>query len=369
MMIDNIAKEVICFKGNFPVGNLCIYIDCGANRDNKKNGISHIYIKLLSSQYMSNVKDDNFRCVGYTDYMYTVINITFTESETNLQKLIEAIHIQDITSEEGNIFYEKSKKEIIMECKLRKDEIKKSLKVNSFIADKRIDYVPLGNIKMINSISYLEIIDFLRSNYRDFRCVFLLKQSHNIDSFCKEKDKTDNFQRIFDNNIHGIHTCKISNDNKQKSYFQIRNNTHIYYLCMALIEHVFIKKIENQLGLNVYFMKKKISNVNLYEILCLENKSKNMNDVVQFIINNKINEEDLISTKEEFIKHLHDDTLVDLNYAINNIINYFVYGESLLLDEKYIQKVIADLKRISISQVNQIKNETFNSSYWILLGY
>lgn len=42
MMIDNIAKEVICFKGNFPVGNLCIYIDCGANRDNKKNGISHM---------------------------------------------------------------------------------------------------------------------------------------------------------------------------------------------------------------------------------------------------------------------------------------------------------------------------------------
>lgn len=117
MMIDNIAKEVICFKGNFPVGNLCIYIDCGANRDNKKNGISHMcehfYIKLLSSQYMSNVKDDNFRCVGYTDYMYTVINITFTESETNLQKLIEEYIFKILPLKKEIFFMRKVKKKLL----------------------------------------------------------------------------------------------------------------------------------------------------------------------------------------------------------------------------------------------------------------
>lgn len=58
---------------------------------------------------------------------------------------------------------------------------------------------------------------------------------------------------------------------------------------------------------------------------------------------------------------------MDLNYAINNVINHFVYGETILVNG--IEKIIQRVKRISLESVNQVTKYVFWSDFVAFIGY
>jgi hypothetical protein len=322
MKLEDVAKEVICIDGNFPVGCLCIYIDCGAYKElSEKSGISHLcehfFIKLLSNQYRNKKNDDKFSCMGYTDYMYTTIIITFTENYANLIDMIKAINITEDTLNIGKKYFNQCKSEIIKECKDREDDIEKSLKVNSFITNNAVDYVPLGNIEAIGTISYEEFIEFFQINYCNFRCVLLLKQLYNVNNYYFKKSKENNICNIHNNDMIKIRKYRISDQGKQKIYFHIEHEIQANYIDLSLVEYILSEKIKTQLGFNVYFMKKKISDIYIYEILCVNSGDKKVSDdIINFITNYKIKESDLSYAKQEFISQLQENSVIDLSYAI-----------------------------------------------------
>ena len=117
-------------------------------------------------------------------------------------------------------------------------------------------------------------------------------------------------------------------------------------------------------------MKKSISEKFMYEIICIDSREENIGaKIYDLITGYELNESDIYQAKREIILHLKSNRLFDLNYAINNIINHFIYNENFLLNDEQIRDVIVKIEDITFVQLQQIKKEVFHAEYCILLGY
>lgn len=365
-----ILKNIKCVTGNYSTGCLCIYITCGANDEPRdKNGLSHLcehfYIKLLSNKYLSAVRDVNFRCVGYTDYMYTIINILFTENEINLNHVIKALDVREKDLYIGQDYFEKSRTEVISECKIRNKCISESVIANSYLTNGNVNYVPLGDVDSICSINYKEFAKFFKHKYCDFQCFFLLQNSYEsleVRTLKHQKAK---------NKSHKVSVAGkylISDLCKQKIYYRITIEDYVYNLCIAILEYIIGNKVLS--NMDISFMKKSISEKFMYEIICIDSREENIGaKIYDLITGYELNESDIYQAKREIILHLKSNRLFDLNYAINNIINHFIYNENFLLNDEQIRDVIVKIEDITFVQLQQIKKEVFHAEYCILLGY
>lgn len=369
-----ISKNIMCVTGNYATGCLCIYIDCGANDEPKdKNGLSHLcehfYIKLLSDKYLSAVQDVNFRCVGYTDYMYTVITILFTENEINFNHVINALEIKEKDLYIGQDYFEKSRTEIISECKIRNKHIAESVLANSYLTNGKVNYVPLGKIDSICSINYKQFAKFFIHKYCNFQCFCLLQNSYKGHHKSQEV-RTLKCRKVKNKSYKVSVTGKylISNLCKQKIYYRIMIKDCIYNLCIAILEYIIENKVLSNLGIS--FMKKCISKKFMYEIICIDSREENIGIKIHDLITEyKLKESDIYQAKREIILHLKNNKLFDLNHGINNIINHLVYNENFLLNDEQICDVIVKIESITFLQLQQIKKEVFHAEYCILLGY
>ncbi len=384
-------RKLIKVVGDTTYTKIYLILNNGVNIDPKdKLGISHlcehIFIESVSSKYTEKVRDSYFQSMGFTNYEHTVLTFSISSNQGNVECLI------DILSELINGHYLKSeyiqkcKMDVIRECNIKQKESEYSLKINKFITDDNINYLPIGDSYKIIHIGKEDIKAFLPQYYDSFSLVIF----HHKDINVEISEKLVPNKTIFQNSFK-TYCCQNTKEktskvlNIQSDY---QKNLRIYFkqtksdytfkekVAQCLIEIIINYKIcsylhiKNEQYIPIVFRRKVINDDYSFIVMCMDGYEKNLKDnFVGYLLDIPISKEDFIQSKDTFILFLNETIDIDDTYVFNSIFHYLIYNEAPSITEEQINQLRRIMKEITLDDIIKLKEEIFTNDYKVVISY
>lgn len=384
-------NKFIQISGDYKFAHIHLFLNIGANSDpyNKK-GLSHlcehIFIESIIEAYSNKIIDKNFNCMGYTDYDYTVFKFIVSNTNEHVTCLLKML-CEYINGFSVNLRYiEKCKPEVIKEFTDRKEEVRRSLKINSFLTENKIDYVPMGRIDDIYKLSIEDIEVYYRQyasnanlaifcnpSIRKLGCNNLTIEHSQLNN--KKINENIEYKNITNNKI-----LNVDSQYRQqfKVYFKYTNkvfsekeNAAIY-----ILEIIMNYKICSLLDISmeefspIYFKRKVIDNDYVFFILCInkykEKKESNIKKFVDNILDISISNTDVEQAKHVFYELIDRIEDVDEGYTHNNIFHYLTNNELLATTKEQINTLHNIVKSTSLKEICKMKEKIYNDNYKII---
>ncbi|MCB2314113.1 insulinase family protein [Clostridium tagluense] len=384
-------KKFIQISGNYNFAHIHLFLNIGANSDpyNKK-GIchlcEHIFIESIIEAYSNKIIDKNFYCIGYTDYDYTVFKFIVSNTNEHVTFLLSILH-EYINSFSVKLRYiEKCKSEVIKEFTDRKEDIRRSFKINSFLTENKIDYVPMGRIDDIYKLSIEDVEVYYRQYASNANLVVFCNPSirkfscNNLAIGCSQLNNKKINENIEYKNITNNKILNIDSRYRQqlKVYFKYTNrvfnekeNAAIY-----ILEIIMNYKICTLLDINIEefspisFKRKIIDNDYVFFILCInkyeEKKESNIIKFVDNILEISISNIDVEQAKNVFYELINQIDYVDEGYTHNNIFHYLTNNELLAVTKEQVNTLRNMVKCISLEEICKIKEKIYNDNYKVI---
>lgn len=383
-------KKFIQISGDYRFANIHVLVNIGVNTDPcKKKGISHlcehIFLETITNLYSSTIIDKNFSCMGYTDYHYTIFKFRLSNTEKHISYLLKLLnkHINGFCIKFKD--FEKCKKDVINECMTRKEDIRYSLKVNKFLTENKIDYVPMGRINDIDSLT----IEDIQEHYKQYiyNTNFIIFCDSSIPklscyNFIKEYNKINNIKDNMCKNIGNNKLLYINSryDPQLKIYFKQNNKifSEKEKVIIYMLEIILNYKICDLFDINkgklspIFFRKKIIDNNNIFYVLCInrynEIQTYEVKKLVDYIVNMLITDMDIEKAKYMFNSLIEEIDDINESYTYSNVFHYLIHNELLAITKQQIDILTNMIKHINLKEVCKIHRYIYGSEYKIVIN-
>ncbi len=395
IVIDDDRRNFIKVVGNSSCTKVHLILNNGVNIDPKdKIGISHvcehIFIEYVAEKYNEKTRDENyFQSMGYTNYEHTVLSFYISSKQENVECLIniitELISNLCVKSE----YVQKCKMDVIKECNVKKKESEYSLKVNSFITDENINYLPIGDVDKIINLEEEDITTFLPKYYSSFSFVIIHNKNISTDIFknlITKKTISQNSTRKSccqntQKNIGKVLNVNSEYQKNLKIYFKQTkvNYTYKEKVAKCLIEIIINYKIcsflciDNEQYSPITFKRKIVNKDYSFIVVCLDGYEKNLkgisDNLAEYLLDIFISNKDFNQSMKTFISFLNETTDIDDTYVFNSIFHYLVYEDVLSITDKHVNQLRKMIKKITLDDIIKLKKEIFTSDYKVVTGY
>ncbi len=394
IVIDDGKRKFIKVVGNSTCTKVYLILNNGVNIDPKdKIGISHlcehIFIESVAEKYNEKMKDGYFQSMGYTNYDHTVLTFSISSKQENVECLInilsELINGLCVKSE----YVQKCKTDVIRECDVKKNESEYSLKINRFITDGNINYLPIGDAANILNIEKHDITAFLPKFYDSFSFVIIHNKNINVDIFknlIPKKTISQNSTRKSCCQNTEKNICKVLNISSEfqknlRIYFKQTkvNYTYKEKVAKCLIEIIINYKIcsylciENEQYSPITFKNKIINEDYSFIVVYMDGYEKIINGIannlVGYLLDFFISNKDFNQSKDTFASFLDETTDINDVYVFNNIFHHLIYDDVLCITEKHVNQLKKMIKEITLDDIIKLKKEIFTSDYKVVTGY
>lgn len=393
-VINNGKRKFLEVVGDFTCTKVYLILNNGVNLDPKdKIGISHlcehIFIESVAKKFNEKMRDCNFQSMGYTNYEYTVLTFSISSRKESLECLINILSelINDLSVKCE--YVQKCKNDVIRECNVKNKESDYSLKVNSFITDGNINYLPIGDADKIINIEEEDITAFLSEYYSSFSFVIIHNKSVSLDI---NFESLITKETIFQNSIR-TNCCqnmkktisKVLNINSdyqknQRIYFNQTKMNYTYKekVTKCLIEIIINYKIclylciENEQYSPIMFKRKIVNEDYSFIVVCIdgyEKKIKGMEELVEYLLNIYISNRDFNQSKDTFISFLNETTDINDTFVFNNIFHYLIYDDILSITENHVNQLGKMINEITLDDIIKLKRDIFTSDYKVVTSY
>lgn len=392
-IIGNGIREIKII-GNFKLANILVVSKSGAINDTiEKSGIAHVcehlFLKLVEKKYKEQIKDLDFKKMGFVDYTYTTLHFccssTIEHVEILLKSIIDVLLIEEFSIDLVN----NVKKEVMMECTYRKKYINESLKMNMFLTNEDINYLPIGDKKQINTIdlndiksgfksfiSNINIIFLLNNNVKDINLRLVKNKLSNLvlqgnfkieNEYKKPTIKQRNQLRI----IMGSQICEIKIFFLMKDLIDNKYNNLMKKVLEVILLNRFYNEIKNNKLINVNIFKKIISDHYKYICISCEFEDGQIDYSISTQIIKKILAELSYSEYKkacemlkDFLKNLNE---VNEPFVINSVLNYINFNENMLISKEKIKDIKKQVDKIGYNNLKQFKNILYTENYKIII--
>lgn len=378
----HIRNGLLYIKGESNCAYLLIIVNQGANDDGDLySGLNHIcehiFLKLVETYYEEVCKDEFFEYKGHTDYTITTYEFRSANKKENINQLLisiaKSLDIEFIPIE----IIKQSRDEVIKEFDHNKN-IETAFEINSFICNEKINYVPLGNINNIYDINdkdyLLNIIKFKNHikygiisdiPYGEINFSYLSKYEGDFFISKGENkfllDKSNAILDLSNYNNSSFTLFIIMNYNRDDMDF-ITENIFEMVIQIRILE--VLKEFQNS-NLKIE-IKRKMIKESYYFISVSVQGLKQQNRYYTFNFEN-ISMKEFYNVKQMLIHNLKEMKSVNMAFIINNIQNYYIYNDMLMLTESDINSVVKNLEFLTYKKftekLQEIKTDNIKIVY------
>jgi predicted Zn-dependent peptidase len=390
---DNNA-QIIKLVGNFKLANIIVIFKCGSiDEQIGKHGVchlcEHIFLKLVEDAFNKEINDIDFKYMGCVDYTYTMLHFMSSSNIKCISKLIKGIiDIININNIKKDII-EESRKEILTECKIRKNNVEESLIINSFLSNEEIDFVPVGNLEQIKMLNNDDINNYFKNFIKNMNIALMLDKDVSIINIENIINKIPKNQKILTHK-YDMKKDKISCESLKISSSKMENYIKVHFLIddkvtsnveilmekmlEILMSDRLYKSIESltNTDVKVSYSRKTISDKYNYIIITIKNAKNELDNSIDKIINN-ITIKKLSMCEYNFCvktleKCLTDISEVNESYIIDGVLKHILYNEILLVTSEQITDTINTLKNITYNKLEYYKRNLYNNGYKIIFN-
>lgn len=375
---QQVYKGTLYVNAEVDFAYIIVVIKQGANSDGKsKRGLhhicEHIFLKLVESRYLNNINDIFFEYKGHTDYTSTTYEFKLRNKIENINYLLSGISDSlDLESLPNNIIIQ-SRDEVLQEFS-SSNNIKKSMEINSFICEEKIEHIPLGDkidISQISSNDYFKIIENYKndigfavvSNVKKDKIKFEYLEKYNNDFKVEntKKNLCDSKKNQILDLSHGKY-CEILIYKKMNFNVTVKEfiSENIFEIYLQNVINYSLKKYQSS-KTTMELTRKIVCNDYYFlfmHIFLIENNKKKF--VFPF---NHISKEDFEIIKEDLIGNLKNIHNINVAYILNNLVNYFLYNDNILVTKESINKLIAHLNLLNYDEFINILFYINSSNY------
>lgn len=383
----NNYKKFIFIEGDFSRIQVHLIISIGANKDPLgKNGLSHlcehIFLESVAEQYLILTEDNKYNYMGYTDYEFTVLKFVISNCPENMNYLLKVLNSHLNNCGVDTKYIEKCRLSVLEECEDRINHSVKSLKVNTFLTNNIVNYVPIGNIKQIYELNEKDIIEHL-NQYASNTNIIIFSDAKIID-----KNPNDLLFKL----PNTITKCEINskgNFEDRGQLLQLSNvprNIKIYFkqqnkslnskemVVLHLMEFFILQMLDKEIGseynLDITIKKKVITKEHSFLVIYVNGIYSKLDINIKKIINNllevHIMEHDLETLKNLFRNNIIQTQEINEACIHNNLNNYIRHNDLLCITAQHYKEIGLILNEITIEDMHNKLNGVFNNNYKIL---
>lgn len=388
---------------------VCIKAGCGQEPIGK-NGIAHLveHICLSYRHYIptSTIRFKIFnrvrlRSSGITNYGQTILLFSFSSHMDNIYTFHQILKVVLDTTIITKETFEKSKSEILTECKQKASQWYWQQDIISFITDRQINELPVGNEDEIASLKMRDAITFLQKYYipNNMALVYfsglqmkdiLLNLYQEIPGFETGISKRLNYNASFNdtkNQKCSLSVCRL----EHPSY---HNEVEIYYqysykslnlkskITRMLYEAVTKKSIDEYVSASPYAHRcsgisvtDKHVSANLYYVVFSlsfttidDTLSRFAENVVNFLNHLLITEEILQASKENISPFFYEQEEPNRVQTFQNLSCHIFYGEPIHITTNQYSQLKELIDQIEVSDLMDYREWILNAPCKIVIS-